>query len=250
VIAVGDPLTISYTNVASIQLDNAGAVNASAGPDTADRATAFIGLTTQERFVQALYLDELGRAGAQLELDGWLPLLNSAGTQAVVAGIDHSLEARDRLVQSWYVSYLGRQAQGGEEMGFVNQLLQGQNEEAVLSGILDSSEFYTRAQTLIGSGSADERYVQALYLVLLNRAGDAPGATGWLNALPSLGRQGVASAFLTSSEFRTDAFEGYYNALLHRPDDPQALQDFVFSNLDINTVRLSFEASAEFFANG
>ena len=55
-----DPLTISYANVSTINLDNAGAVNAIAGPDTADRATAFVGLTAQERYVQALYLDELG----------------------------------------------------------------------------------------------------------------------------------------------------------------------------------------------
>ena len=59
-------MTISYANVSTINLDNAGAVNAIAGPDTADRATAFVGLTAQERYVQALYLDELGAPALSL----------------------------------------------------------------------------------------------------------------------------------------------------------------------------------------
>ena len=55
-------------------------------------------------------------------------------------------------------------------------------------------------------------------------------------------------ALLQSSEFRTDQFEGYYNALLDRPDDPAALKDdWVMSNLDIDAVRIAFESTQEFF---
>ncbi len=39
-------------------------------------ADPFAGLTTQERFVQALYLDVLGRAGSTAELDSWVVLFN------------------------------------------------------------------------------------------------------------------------------------------------------------------------------
>ena len=56
--------------------------------------------------------------------------------------------------------------------------------------------------------------------------------------------------FLTSTEFRTDDFEAYYNALLHRPDDSASLNSYVFSNLDVASVRVVFEASLEFFING
>jgi Domain of unknown function (DUF4214) len=251
-LTIADPVTVPYTNVSSTNIDNAASVDAIAGPDTADRATAFIGLTAQERFVQALYLDELGRAGTTAELDGWVAVMNApGGSQASVAtDIQHSLEATDHLVKSWYIAYLGRQAGGGEELGFAALLQQGQSEEQVLSDILASPEFYARAQTLIGSGTADERYVQALYLVLLNRTGEPAGVAGWLGSLPSLGRQGVALAFLQSTEFHTYDFEGYYNALLHRPDDPVGLSDWVFSNLDVASVRVDFEASPEFFTNG
>ena len=52
-------------------------------------------------------------------------------------------------------------------------LLSGQTEEQVLSILLGSQEFFNRAQTLAGSGTADERFVKALYQLLFNRT---PGA--------------------------------------------------------------------------
>ena len=147
----GRPVVL-YANIGTLNLNNAAGVETIAGPDTADRSTAFAGLSAQERFVQALYLDELGRAGAKAELDGWVGVLNgSGGSQTTVAGdILHSQEARDHLVKSWYVTFLGRQADGTEELGFVNQLVQGGTEEQVLSEILGSADFYNRAQTLGG----------------------------------------------------------------------------------------------------
>jgi hypothetical protein len=35
----------------------------------------------------------------------------------VAGSIEKSFEARDRLVQSWYQTYLGRPASAGEELG-------------------------------------------------------------------------------------------------------------------------------------
>jgi Domain of unknown function (DUF4214) len=119
----------------------------------------------------------------------------------------------------------------------------------VLSGILGSAEFDSRAQTLTSTGTTQERDVQALYELLLNRTGEALGVQGWVSQLPRIGLQGVAQDFLTSTEFRGDLFEGYYNALLHRPSDP-AISNAVFSNLDAATVRIVFGASPEFFTNG
>ncbi len=209
--------------------------------------------------MQAVYLDELGRAGTKAELDGWVALFNgSAGPNhqdqaAIASGIQQSTEARDHLVKSWYLGFLGRAAAGGEEQGWVNLLRQGQSEEQVLSGILGGDEFNARAQTPIGSGSANERYVQALYLVLLDRPGDASGVADWTAAVPSEGRQAVALGFLTGpadTEFRTDQFEGCYNALLHRPDDQPSLNNWIMSNLDIGSVRVDFESSPECFTNG
>ncbi len=132
------PGLIAYTGVQTIHLNDAAAVVEGPGPDTSDRATAFTGLTAQERFVQALYLDDLGRAGAKAELDFWVGMLNAPGgsQESVAADVAHSIEASDHLVKSWYIAYLGRQAVGGEEQTWVNLLQSGQTEEQVLSDIL------------------------------------------------------------------------------------------------------------------
>jgi hypothetical protein len=151
---------------------------------------------------------------------------------------------------SWYQNYLGRPAAGGEEMGWVNLLLQGNTEEQVLSQFLASPEFYTHAQTLSASGTPDERYVKALFQVLLGRAGSSTEVANWVSQLPQLGRQGEALAFLTGSEHRTVTFEQYYNVLLNRAADTAGLQSFVSSSLDQTSVRITIEGSSEYFAKG
>jgi hypothetical protein len=243
-------LSVTYTNVPTIDINGAAAVDAAPAPDTADRATAFAGLTTQESYIQSLYLADLGRAGAQSELDSWVAQLSASGEQAVVLAIEHSAEATDHLVKSWYLAYLGRAAQGGEEAGFVTQLLQGASRSQVLGEVLGSDEFYARAQNLIGSGSADERYVQALYQVLLGRTGDAPSVQSAVGALPSAGRHAVVLGILNSAEFRTDQVAGYYNELLHRPGADTEVSGWVASGLDLATILVSFEASTEFTTGG
>jgi hypothetical protein len=242
---------VSFSNVAATHVNNAAAADAFAGPDTADRSTAFTGLSAQERFVQALYLDVLGRAGMQSELDSWLPVLaGPGGQQGVAAGIEGRFEARDHLVKSWYLHYLGRPANGTEELGWVGLLQAGQTEEQVLSGILASQEFYNRAQTLGFGDTAAGNYVRALYQLLLNRTAGSAEVAGWESALSSVGRQGVGLGFLQSTECRTNQVEGYYEALLHRPADPASLNAWTSSGLDLVSVRIGFEASSEFFSNG
>jgi hypothetical protein len=245
---------VNYIDITGLNLNNAQAVDAFYGPDTADRGTALPGLTADERFVQVLYLDALGRAGSKAEIDGWAALFNGQGQAqaqaAIAAGIEHSAEGRDHLVKAWYITFLGRQAQGGEEQVWVNMLLAGQTEEQVLSQILGSAEFFNRAQTLGFGDTPNGNYVRALYQLLLNRTASAGEVAGWVNAMPQIGRQGAALGFLHSQEFRTDDFEGYYNALLHRPSDAAELNGWVMSNLDGGSVRIGFETSPEFFTNG
>jgi hypothetical protein len=126
----------------------------------------------------------------------------------------------------------------------------GQTEEQVLSQILGSQEFYARAQTMGFTGTADQNYVQALYQVLLNRTASNAEVDAWANSLSQMGTQGVAQGFLYSQEFRADQFEGYYNALLGRPDDPTGLNGWVMAPIDMQTVRIGFESGPEFFNNG
>ena len=133
---------VSYSNISTIDLDNAAAVNAQADPASGSPPTAFAGLNANERFVQELYVETLGRVGARGELDSWTGLFNNpnstqaADQAAIVSGIENSTEALDDVVGSWYVSYLGRTAANSEEAGWVNMLRKGETEEQVLSTFL------------------------------------------------------------------------------------------------------------------
>jgi hypothetical protein len=212
---------------------------------------AVSGLSLQARFVQTLYLDDLGRSGSLAELEGWVNVLNSpTGSQeTVAAAISNSFEARVHVVDGWYLKYLGRPAAHGEEMGWANLLLT-QTQEQVLSQILGGVEFFNRAQTLTSSGTPDERYVAALYMVVLNRQGGDLEVAGWLTQLPTIDLQQAALGFLQSFEYRFDTIMDDYTGLLHRPPATAEAEGWQATGEDIATLRIGFESSSEFFTKG
>jgi hypothetical protein len=152
------------------------------------------------------------------------------------------------------VTYLGRQAQNGEEQPAVAALVHGETEEAALVGMLASPEFYARAASLsgTGTGTADQRYVAALYSLLLHRSVTVGEADLWTPALANAGTAVVAAGFVYSSEFRLDDVGAYYTTLLHRQTATSAaeLAFWAASTLDLTSIRVGIEASLEFFLNG
>jgi hypothetical protein len=105
-------------------------------------------------------------------------------------------------------------------------------------------------QTYFSSGSPQERFVQGLYLFLLYRTGSTTDVQAWVNLLPAFGRQGVAAAFLASTEFREYQFQGYYNTLFFRPGDTDGLQYWANSGANFDAVLIAFESTSEYFTNG
>lgn len=203
-------------------------------------------------YIRDFYQTILGRQGSPAEVNSWLPALQVFGPAGVASLFEHSQEARDRDVRSWYVTYLGRRAANGEELGWVNALVAGLPEDSALAGILGSDEFYHRAGTLSSSGTGDQRYIRALYSVLLNRTGSAGDVASWVVTLGSLGRQSVALHFLHSMEYRCDQVVVYYASILNRPSAPSSaeIMSWAGSNLDLVTIRVCFESSHEYYMNG
>jgi hypothetical protein len=221
-------------------------------PALGDQSAALLGLSPQQQFIQSLYLDELGRSGSVAELNGYLGALNGPSGREVVARIiADSSEGRDNLVRGWYQTYLGRSAVGGEELGWVYELLAGATEEAVLGGILGSTEFFQRAQTLVQNGSPQERFVQELYAGLLNRTPN-PGEIASHITASSVGATSaqVAMDFLLGPEFRGDLVGQYFDTLLHRRATAQEINGWVASGLAANTLRNQIEFAPEFSAHG
>ncbi len=209
-------------------------------------------LTADERFIRALYIDLLGRPGDVSELDYHVGILRSArgSVDIVTYGIQHSPEAEDRMVKGWYQTYLGRSAAGGEEQSAVDRLIARQTEETVLAAILGGPEFYSRAQSLVSSGTPQQRYAQSLYQILLNRTGSDFEITMVANQLASSSPTEIVRGFLISTEYRNNTIASYFTTLLHRTADSPSLNDAVKSNVNLADVRHGVFVSAEFYTNG
>jgi uncharacterized protein YkwD len=206
-----------------------------------------------DTYIRKFYQTILGRPASNAEVALWLPMLQTpGGVGAVASAIEHSGEARTRLVKSWYVTYLGRTANNGEEQGWVNSLLQGATEADVLAGILSSQEFYVRAQTLVSAGSSDESYIRALYSLLLNRAPSNGEVQGWLATLAGSSRAAVTEGFVHSGEYRALMVQSYYSTILHRssPASAAEVNYWVASGLDLTSIRVGFEESYEYYLDG
>ena len=164
-----------------------------------------------QQFVNALYVAFLGRPGSLPEWSGWVAALPSIGRDGVVNGIMRSVEACTRVVDALYLRLLDRSPAGGEQAGWVNALVSRTlTEEQVIAGIVASPEFAARAQRLFPGAPSDTAFVEALYTLLLNRPSDAAGLANCVNALPSVGRAGVASGLVGSAEFRAGAVRTFY----------------------------------------
>ncbi len=209
------------------------------------------GQTANQSYVQALYHQFLHRNASPAEVAYYASYLDATGNRAaVVDSLARSAEARDVLVKQWFVDYLGRPAQGGEELPYVNELVQGQSEETVLSSILGAGEFYAR------SGGTDTGFVQELFLATLGRPASAADVASYEQAVgPRSGRSGEAFAVLGSAEFRGDFVYVLYFDELERlargagAPSPQDVQGWVFSGLSMTGLREAFAETQEFYTS-
>jgi hypothetical protein len=198
-----------------------------------------------------MYLSVLRRPGAVGELDFWVGELNKPGGSrfAVVNAIETSFEARNNMVKTWYINYLGRAADGLEQIFWVNQLAT-RTEEEVLSIILSTQEYFAHAQVVFPTGTPIERYVALVYQSILNRPADSSEIAFWVGFANRFGRAAVPAAFLRTQEFRTYLMESYYVTLVHRPSDPSGLAFWVGNGLDERAARIVFKSTQEFYSNG
>jgi hypothetical protein len=207
-------------------------------------------LAASRKFVQALYTDELGRSASPTEVSFWVNVLGGPGGQsAVVSGIVNSAEARGRVVTGWYQTYLGRNPSANETSFWAN-VLGSQTEEQALSGIVGSTEFFGRAQTLGYGGTANQNYVSALYQSLLGRTASSAEVDAQVAQLQQVGQQALALSILKSVEYRANVVRGYYTSLLHHTGSQAEVASWVNTGLDLRAIRTGFESSLEFFLNG
>jgi hypothetical protein len=178
--------------------------------------------TTNAAFVQKAIEDLLLRPASPSDVSTFTPLLDSATlTRPQFAlGVMNSDEYRHVRVNEFYNDFLGRTPSAIELNNFTT-LLQSATLPQGRAAILGSPEYFSL------NGSANNSFLNALYLDLLNRSID-PTALSAYNTLLTGGatRTDVALNVQTSDEWRGDIVNAYYQQFLHRPADPTGLAQF------------------------
>src|SRR5581483_10072797 len=134
-----------------------------------------------------------------------------------------SLEYRTIVVQGIYQTLLHRAADPLGLSVFTGLLGSGGTVEQVQAMIAGSAEYFQSR-----AGGQTDAFLTALYADALNRAVDPLGQSVFGQELSQgTSRAAVAAAIFSSTEYRQDLVEGYYQTYLGRPADSGGLAYFV-----------------------
>ncbi len=198
-------------------------------------------LSTPQSFIQAMYNELLGRTGSLAELNGWVPVLTAQGQPAVVNDILRSPESLGRIVDAFYLRFLGRQSDASGRTSWVTFLQNGGTEEQLENAFLSSPEYL---------GHINTDFVQSLYINILGRTGAANELAGWNNLIEQLGLGGIANGFIASTENRSLTLDTYFQTFLHRAPTTAELNTFVNSPVDLLSLEGMVLSLPEYFTNG
>jgi hypothetical protein len=199
-----------------------------------------------DMLIDELFSLRLNRIPASSELAFWRNVLAQSGMGGVATGIEESMEALTLKARHFYERYLGREAKNGEEQFWVHLLARGETEEQVLANFLSSKEFFDRAQTLVTTGTPDQRWIGALYQLVLNRPPSSSELSYWMTQLGGSTRTSVALQFAESLEFRGEMLATFFSALLNRDPDDAGMHFWLNSPDSLEQMRTGFESSEEF----
>jgi hypothetical protein len=195
-------------------------------------------------FVQALYNEVLGRTGTLGELNGWVNVLNmnNQNRAPVVNGILRSNESLGRIVDGFYLRFLGRASDPAGRAGWINFLKGGGTLEQMTTAFVTSPEYISHINV---------DYVQSLYINILGRTGASSELAGWNNQIQTIGLTGIANGFSMSTEYRFNTVFSNFVTFLHRTPPASEVNSFI-TNMhgDLLTLEADVLVSAEFFTNG
>ncbi len=201
---------------------------------------------TNDRFINNLYRDLLGREGEAAGVSFYNALLQQGKSRGDIAFMfQHSQEYRNKLVNDLYQDLLGRAADAAGLDVHTRLLSRGKTIDDVRAAIIASDEFFNRA------GGTNAGFLNALYQEVLNRSIDSTGNSIYTGVLSSGGSRGfVAKEVLKSIEADRRLSALSYTKFLSRAADT-AGNEFQANALQSNyepRVIAGILASDEYFS--
>ena len=225
-----------FTNPAAAQQ----AVVVAGGAGTINVSNA---LDANHAYVQTLFNQVLGYTGTMGDLNYWVNILTASpqGRAEVASGIATSQAGLGRLINNYYLQFLGRPVDPAGLTYWLNQFAQGASIEEVQAAILSSQEF-------ISDNSSD--YVNAVYQVELARPAGPNGLAYWSGILATQGFTGVALGITTSAEFRKDFIVSLFQQYLHHAPGASAMAYWLAQPGDLMSLETQLLATDAYFNNG
>jgi hypothetical protein len=202
-------------------------------------------------FIDDMFAERLERTPDTAAMTFFRGVLNSGGQAAVVQDIEQSEEAEIDLIRNDFLHLLGRDVDNAGAAFFLSLFQQGATEEQVEATILGSQEFMAHAQSLIGATNQNENFIRGAFTLLLGHDASASALSAWENFLQSGNTTTAALLMTESTEFRTQALNGFFATLLGRPLDAAGSNFFLnVPGMSLSQMRMAIEDSAEFLSRG
>jgi hypothetical protein len=234
--------TYSFYSVAT---DQAG--NVQTTPAAAQATTQTLLSTPNKLYIDAVYLDLLGRPSDVTGLNYWSGQLDQGEARATLINlIDHSAEYFDTIIQPAYQQFLGRSPDPAGLAFWVERMINGLTDESLEAGFIGSPEYYNHV------GGADKSWVDAMYMNLLGRLPDQQGESFWVDQLAlGVSRSFVAYGFAASAEREGQHVMGNYLKYLGRAAGQSEIDywidQFVHHGKTNEDVVTGFVSSEEYY---
>jgi hypothetical protein len=203
---------------------------------------------SNDRFINQLYIDLLGRTADAAALSTFNTLLAGGGTRNdVAAAVLVSAEYRQKLLTDFYSTFLHRPISGAEVSFWMPAFGAGMTDEQIEAQILASPEYFALA------GSTNSSWINRIFNDVLGRSPSAPETATYLTLLGSSSRLNVALSILNSGEAISRRVQPAFPRFLHRTATPVEQTTFVAALLGGVTDEQFFAqllASDEYFNFG
>jgi hypothetical protein len=178
-----------------------------------------------ELFVNALYLDFLGRPATSEDVAYWSSRLmnRQVDRYGVATSLSRSDEWISNVITGFYRNTLNREPDAAGLRGWINAARSGMPVSQIAAGFYASPEYFAT----VGQSNY-QVWVTDLYQKLLLRAPDGAGLNGWVNALNAgMPRDTVSLGFYQSAETLGVRVNTLYRTFLGREGEPAGITNWM-----------------------
>ena len=191
--------------------------------NTGDTSTPVAGVgPSNDRWINQLYTDLLGRPADAAALSTLNGLLTGGATRASVASVVlASAEYRQRLLTDFYSTFLHRPISAAEVSFWGPAFASGMTDEQIESQIIASPEYFALG------GSTNASWINRVFNEVLGRSPSSTETSAYLTILGSNSRLSVGLSILNSGEAITRRVQQAFQRFLHRSPTGTETSTFV-----------------------